>query len=138
MKILKKSLTGMTVPTVFAIALLSSSGAMAANYSSQISLPVLHSKGYLYTASLPVPKSVKAGQIKNVSWNWNFQGWPRGMEVFFCQAGGQCVDVSRLRSGSTELFKGGLVSRPFYFTFKLAPSGPAPIAGGLGKVTVTW
>lgn len=101
MKILK-NLTGMTLPTVFAIALLSSSGAMAANYNSQISLPVLHSKGYLYTASLPVPKSVKAGQIKNVSWNWNVQGWPRGMEVFFCQAGGQCVDVSRLRSGSTE------------------------------------
>jgi flagellar protein FlhE len=102
-------------------------------------LPILHSKGFAYTSQLPIAKAAKMGQkIMRVSWNWNVQGWPRGLEVSLCQGPARCIDVSRQRSGSTDVFNNLSVDQPFNFVLKLSPASPAPIAGQLGKITVNW
>jgi len=135
-----KKLKGIFTSAIFAsIAVLCSQQAMAGSYTSSVNLPVLHSKGYVYTARVPVPASVRAGQvIKNVSWDWNVQGWPRGLQVQLCQAADRCVDVSRNRRASTRAFYGFLANQSFYYELKLSPSSPAPIAGQVGRITVDW
>nr|WP_243245669.1 flagellar protein FlhE [Pseudomonas sp. S25] len=112
---------------------------MAGSYSSSVNLPALHSRGYVYVAQVPVPNTVREGQtIRNVNWNWNVQGWPRGLQVYLCQASDRCIDVSRVRRGSTARFHGFLARQPLYFELKLAAGGPSPVAGQLGQVTVSW
>lgn len=135
-----KKLKGIITSAVFAsIAVLCSQQAMAGSYTSYVNLPVLHSKGYVYTARIPVPASVREGQvIQNVSWNWNVQGWPRGLQVKLCQAANRCIDVSRNRLGSTPLFRNFPAKQSFYYELTLSPSGPAPVAGQIGRITVDW
>lgn len=135
-----KKLNGIIASVVIVFAsVLGSQSAMAGSYSSSVNLPVLHSRGYVYVANVPVPNTVREGQvISDVNWNWNVQGWPRGLQVYLCQAHDRCVDVSRVRRGSTPRFKTFLAKQPFYFQLKLAANGPAPIAGQLGRITVSW
>ena len=100
-----KKLKGILLSAVIAIGFLASHSATAASYTSQVRLPVLHSKGFAYTSQLPITKAAKTGQkIMSVSWTWNVQGWPRGLEVSLCQGAARCIDVSRQRSGSTDAF----------------------------------
>jgi flagellar protein FlhE len=135
-----KKLSGIIASAVIIFStLLGSQSAMAGSYSSSVNLPVLHSRGYVYVARVPVPNTVREGQtIKNVSWNWNVQGWPRGLQVQLCQASDRCIDVSRVRRSSTRMFHGFLAKQPFYFELKLSPSGPTPVAGQVGHITVDW
>nr|WP_139110494.1 flagellar protein FlhE [Pseudomonas syringae] len=116
-----------------------SQNASAGSYTSEVRLPVLHSKGYVYTAHLPAVGGPKEGQIiKNVTWNWNVQGWPRGLRVNLCQTPTRCIDLSRVRLGSSRVFNGQLASRPFYYELQLSPDGPAPVAAQMGRITVSW
>ncbi|MBX8609726.1 flagellar protein FlhE [Pseudomonas cichorii] len=112
--------------------------AMAGSYQSSVNLPTVHSRGYLYTANLPLRGAPPEGAwIKNVSWNWNVTGWPRGLEVKLCQAN-NCIDISRMRVGSTQVFRGQLANRGFYYSIKVNGAGTVPVAGQFGRVTVDW
>ena len=135
-----KKLNGIVASVVItSAAMLGSQSATAGSYSSSVKLPVLHSRGYVYVARVPVPSTVREGQvIKNVSWDWNVQGWPRGLQVQLCQASDRCIDVSRFRRSSTKMFYGFLAKQPLYFELRLSPSGPTPVAGQVGRVTVDW
>lgn len=135
-----KKLNGIVASVVIIFAsVLGAQSAIAGSYNSSVNLPMLHSRGYVYVARVPVPNTVREGQtIRDVSWNWNVQGWPRGLQVNLCQASDRCIDVSRIRRGSTLRFKGFLAKQPLYFELKLAAGGPSPVAGQLGKVTVSW
>ncbi|MCD5982579.1 flagellar protein FlhE [Pseudomonas sp. CDFA 610] len=125
---------------VIAWALCVFSGATTAgSYQSSVRLPVIHSKDYLYKADLPVGRGVPPGAvIKNVSWNWNVTGWPRGMEVYLCQVPSTCVNISRQRQGSTVSFNGRFADRLFSYTLRVGAGGQTPVAGHLGSITVTW
>lgn len=132
-------LKGVVLSMIMFALISSSQAALAGSYMSTINLPVLHAKGFAYKASFPIPRGPKPGElIKHVSWNWSVHGWPRGLQVYLCQTAGRCVEVSRLRSGASDAFKRSSATQPFYFQLKLSPSGPAPIAGQQGKITVTW
>lgn len=132
-------LKGAVLSAIFFAAAMSSQNASAGTYVSVVKLPVLHAKGFNYKASFPAARGPKVGErIKHVSWSWNVHGWPRGMQVFLCHTASRCLDVSRLRSGATAEFKGLSATQPFHYQLKLAPGGPAPIAGQQGKITVTW
>ncbi|RMR17078.1 MULTISPECIES: flagellar protein FlhE [Pseudomonas syringae group] len=87
MKFNNKKLEWVRSASGMALALLiCSNPALAGNYHSSVALPVIHSKGYLHTAQLPVSRHMPpAATIKNVSWNWNVTGWPQGLEVHLCQ-----------------------------------------------------
>ncbi|MDG6379942.1 flagellar protein FlhE [Pseudomonas savastanoi pv. phaseolicola] len=123
-----------------ALALLAYSNlALAGNYQSSVALPVIHSKGYMHTAALPVSRHVPpVATIKNVSWNWNVAGWPQGLEVYLCQGASVCLNVSRQRTGSTTFFGNQLASRTFYYTMKIGETGRVPVAGQQGRITVDW
>jgi flagellar protein FlhE len=135
-----KKLNGTLMSTVIAFTVVcGSQHASAGSYTSEVRLPALHSKGYVYTAHVPVVGAPKQGQvIKGVSWNWNVQGWPRGLRVNLCQAPTRCIDLSRVRLGSSRVFNGQLASGPFYFELQLSPDGPAPVAAQMGRITVSW
>ncbi|WP_122316389.1 flagellar protein FlhE [Pseudomonas cichorii] len=112
--------------------------AMAGSYQSSVNLPTVHSRGYLYTANIPLRGAPPEGAwIKNVSWNWNVTGWPRGLEVELCQAN-NCIDISRMRVGSTQVFRGQLANRCFYYSIKVSGAGTVPVAGQFGRITVDW
>ncbi|WP_346833479.1 flagellar protein FlhE [Pseudomonas abietaniphila] len=115
-----------------------SSHALAGTYTSTVQLPTLHSKNYVYTAHVPVPAGVGSGFIKNISWNWNVHGWPRGLQVYLCQTSTRCIDVSRQRVGSKATFTQFHASQPFFYELKLSDPGRVPVAGLLGKLTVNW
>ena len=123
-----------------AFALLACSNlALAGNYQSSVALPVVHSKGYVHTAELPVSRHAPAAAtIKSVSWNWNVVGWPQGLEVYLCQGPSVCLNVSRQRTGSTTFFGNQLASRKFYYTMKVGDTGRVPVAGQQGRITVDW
>ena len=111
--------------------------ALAGNYQSSVALPVIHSKGYLYTADLPVSRHApSAATVSNVSWNWSVVGWPQGLEVYICHASGACLDISRQRVGSTARFSKVLASRKFYYALRVGNAGRVPLAGQLGHITV--
>ncbi|RRV08425.1 flagellar protein FlhE [Pseudomonas sp. v388] len=132
-------LKGVVLSVIMFAFMSSSQAALAGSYMSTINLPVLHAKGFAYKANFPIPRGAKpGGLIKHVSWNWNVHGWPRGLQVYLCQTAGRCLDVSRLRSGASVSFERSSATQPFYFQLKLSPSGPAPIAGQQGTITVTW
>lgn len=135
-----RKLNGTLMSTVIALAVVfGSQNASAGSYTSEVRLPVLHSKGYVYTAQLPAVGAPREGQIiKSVSWNWNVQGWPRDLRVSLCQTPTRCLDISRKRTGSSDQFNRFLASQPFYYELKLSPLGPSPVAGQIGRVTVTW
>jgi len=135
-----KKLNGTLMSTVIAFTVVcGSQHASAGSYTSEVRLPALHSKGYVYTAHVPAVGAPKQGQvIKGVSWNWNVQGWPRDLRVRLCQTPSRCLDISRKRSGSSDQFNRFLASQPFYYELKLSPLGPSPVAGQTGRVTVTW
>ncbi|MCF5164539.1 flagellar protein FlhE [Pseudomonas congelans] len=123
---------------VFAL-LACSNLALAGNYQSSVALPVVHSKGYVHTAELPVSRHAPAAAtIKSVSWNWNVVGWPQGLEVYLCQGPSVCLNVSRQRTGSTTFFGNQLASRKFYYTMKVGDTGRVPVAGQQGRITVDW
>ncbi|HEY0287540.1 MAG TPA: flagellar protein FlhE [Pseudomonas sp.] len=116
-----------------------SQSAVAGTYSSSVNLPTLYSKGYIYTAIVPVPVGPRHGvKIKNITWNWNVHGWPRGLQVYLCQTLTKCIDVSRRRTGSSQAFKDSHSTQPFYFELKISGAGPMPVAGLLGRLTVDW
>lgn len=116
-----------------------SSMAMAGNYSSSVTLPTAHSKGYLYTANIPVSGRPPAGgRVTDVSWTWNVIGWPRALEVQLCTGKSNCIDVSRQRSGSTRHFIGNPAQQKFYFALRIGQSGHVPLAGQQGRITVNW
>ncbi|WP_229635658.1 flagellar protein FlhE [Pseudomonas syringae] len=135
-----KQLNGILMSTVIAFAVVfDSQNASAGSYASEVRLPALHSKGYVYTAQLPAVGAPREGQIiKSVSWNWNVQGWPRDLRVSLCQTPTRCLDISRKRTGSSDQFNRFLASQPFYYELTLSPLGPSPVAGQIGRVTVTW
>ncbi|WP_239987693.1 flagellar protein FlhE [Pseudomonas syringae] len=123
-----------------ALALLACSNlALAGNYQSSVALPVIHSKGYVHTAELPVSRHAPVtATIKSVSWNWNVVGWPQGLEVYLCQGVSVCLNVSRQRTGSTTFFGNQSASRKFYYTMKVGDAGRVPVAGQQGRITVDW
>ncbi|WP_237613575.1 flagellar protein FlhE [Pseudomonas syringae] len=124
---------------MFLAILVYSNPALAGNYQSSVALPVIHSKGYMHTAELPVSRHTPpAATIKNVSWNWNVTGWPQGLEVHLCQGASLCLNVSRQRTGSTAFFGNQLASRKFYYTMKIGNAGRVPVAGQQGRITVDW
>lgn len=124
---------------MLAAACLISQAAVAGNYSSSVTLPTLHSKGYVYVAHIPVPAGPRNGLlIKSVSWNWNVHGWPRGLQVQLCQGKTKCIDVSRQRTGTTNAYNGRHSPEPFFYELKISGPGPIPVAGLLGRLTVNW
>lgn len=135
-----KKLNGTLMSAAVALAVVfGSQNASAGSYASEVRLPALHSKGYVYTAQLPALGAPREGQIiKSVSWNWNVQGWPRGLRVNLCQTPTRCIDVSRVRLGSSRVFNNQLASGPFYYELQLSPDGPAPVAAQIGRITVSW
>ncbi|GFM58635.1 flagellar protein FlhE [Pseudomonas capsici] len=113
--------------------------AMAGSYQSSVNLPTVHSRGYLYTANLPLRGAPPEGAwIKNVSWNWNVTGWPRGLEVYLCQGANNCLDISRQRTGSSSFFTGRLAKKDFYYAIRMGASGVVPVASQYGRITVNW
>ncbi|RMM82368.1 hypothetical protein ALQ71_05338 [Pseudomonas coronafaciens pv. striafaciens] len=140
MKFNTKKLERVRSASGMALALLACSNlALAGNYQSSVALPVIHSKGYLHTAELPVSRHAPAAAaIKNVSWNWNVAGWPQRLEVHLCQGDSLCLNVSRQRTGSTAFFDNQLASRKFYYTMKIGNAGRVPVAGQQGRITVDW
>ncbi|MCO5364027.1 flagellar protein FlhE [Pseudomonas alliivorans] len=96
----------------------------AGSYQSSVRLPVIHSKDYLYKADLPVGRGVPPGAvIKNVSWNWNVTGWPRGMEVYLCQVPSTCVNISRQRQGSRSASMGDSQTGSFLMRLEWVRAG---------------
>lgn len=112
--------------------------AFAGTYTSTVKLPTLHSKNYVYTAHVPIPARVGEGFIKNISWNWNVHGGPRGLQVYLCQTLTRCIDISRQRVGSRAIFTQFLSTEPFFFELKLSDPGRTPVAGQAGRLTVNW
>jgi flagellar protein FlhE len=132
-----KKLNGIVVlaSVGFAMSPLASAGA----YDSSVRLPTLHSKGYVYTASVPVPSGpIDGGKIKSVDWTWDVHGWPTGLQVYLCQAPTKCIDISRVRAGSTQTFKDIYSTQPFYFEMKISGAAAMPVAGLLGRLKVHW
>jgi flagellar protein FlhE len=122
---------------VAALALVSQAS-VAGSYHSTVGLPTIHSKGHVYQTHVPVTNLPQPGAVlSNVTWNWSYVGFPRGLVVQICQGTtSNCHDVSRQRSGSTRKFAGKNASQPFFFLTAVTNnrnSSPVPV-GGLGKV----
>jgi flagellar protein FlhE len=134
-----KKLSGISLRAGFiSLALSLSAHTFAGTYTSTVKLPTLHSKNHVYTAPMPIPVGVGEGFIKNISWNWNVHGWPRGLQVYLCQTSTRCIDVSRQRVGSKAAFTQFHSSQPFFYELKLSDPGRVPVAGLVGRLTVNW
>jgi flagellar protein FlhE len=141
MKNYKKLNGTFVVAGILSAACLLSQAAIAGTYNSSINLPTLHAKGYVYVAHLPVSPGPKSGMlIKSVSWSWNVHGWPKGLQVQLCQGRTRCIDVSRQRSGTTNVYNRNQSTEPFFYELRLSGqgAGPVPVAGLKGGLTVTW
>ncbi|MFJ4141258.1 flagellar protein FlhE [Pseudomonas sp. NPDC089734] len=113
--------------------------AVAGSYHSSVNLPTVHSRGYLYTANVPLRGALPSGTaITNVSWNWNVTRWPQGLEVYLCHGASNCLDISRQRTGSSSFFTGRLAKQSFYYAIRMGATGIVPVASHYGRVTVTW
>ena len=114
--------------------------ASAGSYQSSVTLPTVFSRNFMETAYLPVVGSPPTvGLINNVTWNWNVVGFPVGLSVALCQGTtSNCIDVSRVRSMSTTAFNNKSPAQRFFFALRVANGGTIPVAGQLGKVTVSW
>lgn len=134
-----KKLNGIALRAGFISLVLSlSAHTFAGTYTATVQLPTLHSKNHVYTAHMPIPVGVGEGFIKNISWNWNVHGWPRGLQVYLCQTSTRCIDVSRQRVGSKAAFTQFHSSQPFFYELKLSDPGRVPVAGLVGRLTVNW
>jgi len=113
--------------------------ATAASYQSTVTLPTIYTKNFTETANVPVVGAPPASaRITNVSWTWSVVGWPTALTVVLCQGASNCVDVSRVRSGSSAAFNAKSPSQPFFFALRIGSTGVVPIAGQTGKVIVSW
>jgi flagellar protein FlhE len=135
-----KKLNGIVTSAGFVVAAcVASSQAVAGTYSTAVQLPTIHSKNTVYTAHVPVPAGTNYGHIiKNVSWNWNVHGWPRGLQVYLCQTRDRCIDVSRQRVGATNKYNQFHAAQPFWYELKISEPGRVPVAGLQGRLTVDW
>jgi len=140
MKFNSKKLNGTLAALGMVTALLMCSQmAVASSYQSSTVLPTIHSKGYLYTANVPVSGSPPAnGKISNVTWNWGVVGWPSGLSVHLCHGANLCKDISRQRAGSTDYFNNRSAGQLLYYAVRVINPGHVPVAGQQGHVTVTW
>jgi len=140
MKFNSKKLNGTLAALGMVTALLMCSQmAVASSYQSSTVLPTIHSKGYLYTANVPVSGSPPAnGKISNVTWNWGVVGWPSGLSVHLCHGANLCKDISRQRSGSITDFNNRNASQGLYYAVRVVSPGRVPLAGQHGNVTVSW
>lgn len=116
---------------------------VAGAYNSSVQLPTVHSRGFVYQASLPVTGVAPAGaRVSRVSWNWAYVGFPQGLVVLLCQGASNCEEVSRQRSGSTNRFTNSNPAQPLHFRVHVINDPlrryPIPVGGLNGAVTVTW
>lgn len=133
-----KKLNGVVTSSVFALTCVMCLPAVAGSYHSTVQSSTIYSKNYVYTAQLPVPANVGIVNIKSVSWNWSTSGWPTGLQVYLCQGANRGRDVSRNRTGTTNMFAGSHAPQSFHYEMKVSHPGRVPVAGLLGRITVNW
>ncbi|MBJ2332622.1 flagellar protein FlhE [Dickeya solani] len=119
---------------------LSQAAIAAGSYTSSVVLPSVYARNFLETADVPVKGNPPAnGAITYVSWTWNVAGYPQGLSVYLCQGStSNCVDVSRTRRMSTEVFKGKSPAQPFFFAMRVGSGGTVPVSGQQAQVIVNW
>lgn len=127
--------------TALALAtLLLATNAVAETYNSSVVLPAVHTRYYTYTATVPVKGAPPAtGKIERVTWNWSVVGWPDTFSVRLChETESNCVDVSRMRSGSTDQFVNRNPQKPFFFALRAGANTLVPVGGQAGILDVQW
>ncbi|QWT43144.1 flagellar protein FlhE [Dickeya dadantii] len=119
---------------------LSQAAIAAGSYTSSVVLPTVYTRNFLDIADVPVKGNPPAnGAITYVSWTWNVVGFPDGLNVYLCQGStSNCVDVSRTRRMSTEVFKGKSPALPFFFAMRVISGGKIPVSGQQAQIIVNW
>jgi flagellar protein FlhE len=117
-----------------------STAASAGEYQSSVVLPAVFAKNYDYVANIPVKGSPpSSAKIKNVTWNWSVVGWPDQFSVRLCAGTtSNCLDVSRMRSGSSSNFSASAPNQQFFYILRAGANTPVPVGGQEGKIIVQW
>lgn len=127
--------------TIVAIGLaVASTTASAGEYQSSVVLPAVFAKNFDYIANLPVQGNPPAiSKIQNVTWNWSVVGWPDEFSVRLCAGTiNNCIDVSRMRSGSSQAFAASAPNQKFFYVLRAGANTLVPVGGQEGKIIVQW